>query len=771
MKLYLHLCGLLLTTVCISSKELKDKYALPNNLKLQMVNAIFRHGDRTPQTIYGESYPNDPFINETYFPMGYGGMTNMGKLRSFELGTFLRKRYNKFLGNTYIPEDITARSTYMDRAQMTLLLVLAALYPPDALQKWHSTLNWQPIPIDFKNLDDDVLLFPTRCPKYKKMFNEILQLAEVKQIFEKYKPLLKNLTELTGKNFPSPIYSFSFSNVLISQKSMNFSIPKWADEIMSNKDFQEAVELFEKLRNYNDTMKKMNGGRLLKQMTNDMIDKRTGKLKQGKKIKLYSTHDLNVSGHLYALGISKFDRPFFCNTVILELYSDANDNYYVQIIYYLGDSNKVKILEIPNCSSPCEFSRYQELIKNVIPNEDELECCDNGLEHFEIIKMKLYLHLCGLLLTTVCISSKELEDKYALPNNLNLQMVNVVFRHGDRTPLTLNGETYPKDPFINETYFPTGHGALTNVGKLRAFELGKFLRGRYNEFLGNTYIAEDITARSTYMKRAQMTLLLVLAALYPPDALQKWHSTLNWQPIPIDFKNLDDDVLLFPTRCPKYKKMFNEILQLAEVKRSFEKYKPLINNLTELTGITFRTPLYSFPFYNLLVSQKSMNLSIPKWAEEIMSNKDFQEAVDLFEKFRNYNDTLKKMNGGRLLKQMTNDMIDKKTGKLKQGKKIKLYSTHDYNMSGHLYALGISKFDRPFFCSAIILELYSDANDNYYVQIVYYQGDSNKLKILEIPNCSSLCEFSRYLELIKNVIPNEDELECCDNGLEHCSLA
>lgn len=59
----------------------------------------------------------------------------------------------------------------------------------------------------------------------------------------------------------------------------------------------------------------------------------------------------------------------------------------------------------------------------------------------------------------------------------------------------------------------------------------------------------------------------------------------------------------------------------------------------------------------------------------------------------------------------------------------------------------------------------------FYFQIVYYLGDSNTVKILEIPNCSSLCEFSRYQELIKNVIPAENELECCDNGLEHCSLA
>lgn len=37
-----------------------------------------------------------------------------------------------------------------------------------------------------------------------------------------------------------------------------------------------------------------------------------------------------------------------------------------------------------------------------------------------------------------------------------------LFRHGNRTP---NGpeEVYPKDPYLNETYFPVGFGKLTNV--------------------------------------------------------------------------------------------------------------------------------------------------------------------------------------------------------------------------------------------------------------------------------------------------------------------
>lgn len=94
------------------------------------------------------------------------------------------------------------------------------------------------------------------------MFKELKEQAEVKEIYEKYKPLTNNLTKLTGKNFTSPLYIFPFYNLLTSQKLMNFTIPKWAEEIMTRNDFQEAVSLFEKLRNFNDTFKKMNGGKL-----------------------------------------------------------------------------------------------------------------------------------------------------------------------------------------------------------------------------------------------------------------------------------------------------------------------------------------------------------------------------------------------------------------------------------------------------------------------------------------------------------------------------
>lgn len=345
---------------------------------------IFRHGDRTPQPIYDETYPNDPYANKTYYPLGYGALTNEGKFRAFELGTFLRRRYNTFLGATYIPEDITPLSTYIDRAKMTLLAVLAALYPPDSAQKWNPTLNWQPIPIIYEKIDNDILLFSRRCPKYKRMLKEIEESREVKQMFVKFKSLTNNLTTFMGKNITTPADVSSVYNILSCQKAMNLSIPNWAEEVMVNNDFLEAIEVLAKIGNYNDALKKINGGPLLKQMTNDMIAKRNDKLKEGKKIKLYSSHDVNLYAHLYALGIEKFDRPFYCSAVILELYSDNENNYYIQILYYKGDTTKVEILKIPNCTSMCELNKYQELIKKVIPIDENIECC--GSERCTLIE-------------------------------------------------------------------------------------------------------------------------------------------------------------------------------------------------------------------------------------------------------------------------------------------------------------------------------------------------------------------------------------------------
>ncbi|GAB0088472.1 hypothetical protein DMENIID0001_029020 [Sergentomyia squamirostris] len=44
--------------------------------ELKLVHLLFRHGHRTP----ADTYPNDPYFNETFTPYGWGHLTNVRDL-------------------------------------------------------------------------------------------------------------------------------------------------------------------------------------------------------------------------------------------------------------------------------------------------------------------------------------------------------------------------------------------------------------------------------------------------------------------------------------------------------------------------------------------------------------------------------------------------------------------------------------------------------------------------------------------------------------------
>ena len=72
----------------------------------------------------------------------------------------MRKRYNGFLDQTYSPSILHAQSTGVDRTKMSLELVLASLFPPKGTDlEWNKELDWQPIPFEFENLDEDTVKY------------------------------------------------------------------------------------------------------------------------------------------------------------------------------------------------------------------------------------------------------------------------------------------------------------------------------------------------------------------------------------------------------------------------------------------------------------------------------------------------------------------------------------------------------------------------------------------------------------------------------------
>ncbi|CAH2020079.1 unnamed protein product, partial [Acanthoscelides obtectus] len=132
----------------------------------------------------------------------------------------------------------------------------------------------------------------------------------------------------------------------------------------------------------------------------------------------------------------------------------------------------------------------------------------------------------------------------------SLVVSHVLFRHGNRTPeLT---ELYPKDPYLNERYYPYGRGQLTKAGKRKEFNIGSTLRSRYRNFLGDFYLPDMVEALSTDYNRTKMSLELVLASLFTPNKDQMFENGLYWQPVPYNYLPKNKDPILLGVLCPHY---------------------------------------------------------------------------------------------------------------------------------------------------------------------------------------------------------------------------
>lgn len=77
----------------------------------------------------------------------------------------LREHYDKFLGSYYSPGLVYGQSTDVPRAQMSLQLVIAGLFPPGQEQMWNPRLPWLPVSTVSVPSDIDGLLFPHHCPE------------------------------------------------------------------------------------------------------------------------------------------------------------------------------------------------------------------------------------------------------------------------------------------------------------------------------------------------------------------------------------------------------------------------------------------------------------------------------------------------------------------------------------------------------------------------------------------------------------------------------
>lgn len=66
------------------------------------------------------------------------------------------------------------------------------------------------------------------------------------------------------------------------------------------------------------------------------------------------------------------------------------------------------------------------------------------------------------------------------------------------------------------------------------YKKGQTFRRMYNKHISDLYMHNEISTKTTHMRRTFMSAAMVLAGMYPPKSYQKWSdSETVWQPIPI----------------------------------------------------------------------------------------------------------------------------------------------------------------------------------------------------------------------------------------------
>ncbi|KYN43496.1 Venom acid phosphatase Acph-1 [Trachymyrmex septentrionalis] len=359
-----------------------------------------------------------------------------------------------------------------------------------------------------------------------------------------------------------------------------------------------------------------------------------------------------------------------------------------------------------------------------------------------------------LLIATISLNAILIA---AVPSELKL--VNVVFRHGDRTPDNSGREMFPNDPYVNDSFYPIGLGQLTTEGKKHEYRLGKFLRSRYNGFLDSLYVPKLVVARSSDFERTKMSLQLVLASLFPPTNVQRWNRFLNWQPIPTSFIPRIDDNIILSDECPQFLKEYNRILNSPEGQAKIDQFKDMMDDLTKLTGKNIQTLEDLYFLYHTFVAESSLGLPLPEWAYDYFPYGPLFDGTVAEYDITNFTPLIRRLYAGPMIRVMTDSMIAAQNPNAAPKTKIYLYSGHETNIASMLHAFGVYKPHVPEYSSAVILEL-QQIQQEYYVKLVYYRGIPPTIDDLTIPGCDTLCPFDKYLDLIDDLIPSDEEMIC-----------
>jgi lysosomal acid phosphatase len=367
--------------------------------------------------------------------------------------------------------------------------------------------------------------------------------------------------------------------------------------------------------------------------------------------------------------------------------------------------------------------------------------------------------VCIILLSVLCALPCLGLD----PDLKGLKLVHIVYRHGERTPIDI----FPTDPHKDD--WPVGLGQLTSRGKATHFQLGQWLRSRYDGFLSSNYTEEEIYVRSTDVDRTLMSAQANLAGLFPPHGYWKWNKNLDWQPIPIHtVPQVEDYLLSSHANCPRFSQLHEEVLHGDFMTSIYKENEELFQSITTNTGSHFNiTDIVHLDYiYDTLLIESIFNKTLPEWTKNIFPGGKFEELRDLSFTVDTFNHELKRLKGGPFVKEVVEHFDQFESNTLDPpNRKMFMYSGHDTTVAPILHTLGVFDIKAPPFASTVIIELFD--RSGLFVQVSYKNTTDLPPTILTLPGCEALCPLSMFKELTESVRPVDVKVECgVTNGVD-----
>ncbi|XP_045592584.1 prostatic acid phosphatase isoform X2 [Procambarus clarkii] len=337
-----------------------------------------------------------------------------------------------------------------------------------------------------------------------------------------------------------------------------------------------------------------------------------------------------------------------------------------------------------------------------------------------------------------------------------LELVHLMYRHGDRAPITL----YTNDPHKDPSLWPNGLAQLTKEGKARQYALGRWLRNRYQNFVSEKWIPSEVYVRSTDVDRTLMSASCNLAAFYRPDNPDSFfEKDLEWMPTPIHTTLAENDELLSINHtCPRIQEEVAKQDNLPLVKNLTDASQDLFHYLSQMTGDNISSIVDVDYLHDTLLIEFLNNLTLPKWTKDVLPR--MKVLSDFSFQLVALSEELKRLRAGPIIKEIGNNMRKKVQGKLPK-QKMYMYSAHDTTLSILLLGLGVFNNIAPPYATTVLIELHKIGEQRFVK--MFLRNDTNMVEpphVLTLPGCAPVCPLDDWLAINEAIIPSDWHHEC-----------